>query len=239
MRWPGSSSTWPNGIGHGSHQGHRAMGTPCCGFASSRSRWPISSARSALRSTATSSLAFTAGQEPGVLARGFASHVLWYLGYGPRPEDHARGALQARAVAHPLASPRPGPRRLAPSVPPGDGGNTAGRRHVGSRPSGFPFFLAQGTMLRGWALAEHGRTPKGRRDAPGPGSPRGDRSGEGQAPLLVPCWPGRPPDRGADANLLTQGRIGAPALHLAEVRGLGGGAAPTPGGAVAGSPRWR
>src|SRR4029453_8850443 len=39
------------------------------------------------------SLAFTSGQEPGVLARGFAAHVLWYLGYPGRALELMHEAL--------------------------------------------------------------------------------------------------------------------------------------------------
>ena len=50
------------------------------------------------------SLALTHGQEPGVLSRGFAAHVLWYLGYPDRALDTMGEALsQAREVAHPFS----------------------------------------------------------------------------------------------------------------------------------------
>ena len=111
------------------------------------------------------SLAFTAGQEPGVLARGFASHVLWYLGYPDRALKTMREALsQAREVAHPYS--------LAFALDHAAWlhqyrGETAETRELAeadmkfSSEQGFPFFLAQGTMLRGWALAEQGGDGEG------------------------------------------------------------------------------
>jgi predicted ATPase len=111
------------------------------------------------------SLAFTSGQEPGVLARGFASHVLWYLGYPDRALALMREALSlAREVAHPFslafaldhAAWLHQYRRGAAEA------RELAEEDVGfSGEQGFPFFLAQGTILRGWALAEQGRDAEG------------------------------------------------------------------------------
>jgi class 3 adenylate cyclase/predicted ATPase len=111
------------------------------------------------------SLAFTAGQEPGVLARGFASHVLWYLGYPDRALATMREALSlAREVAHPFslafaldhAAWLHQYRRETAATWEG------AEEDVGfSGEQGFPFFLAQGTILRGWALAEQERAAEG------------------------------------------------------------------------------
>jgi predicted ATPase len=110
-------------------------------------------------------LAFTAGQEPGVLARGFASHVLWYLGYPDRALANMREALSlAREVAHPFslafaldhAAWLHHYRRETAET------RAGAEADIGfSEEQGFPFFLAQGTILRGWALAEQGQHAEG------------------------------------------------------------------------------
>ena len=57
------------------------------------------------------------------------------------------------------------------------------------------------------------------------GGPERGQGSDGYTPLHVAAQAGRTQvvrlllDRGADVNLLTHGRIGAPALHLAEARG--------------------
>ncbi|MFL5286469.1 MAG: AAA family ATPase [Rhodopila sp.] len=111
------------------------------------------------------SLAATFGQEPGILTRGFTAHVLWYLGYPDRALKAMSEALaQAQEVAHPFS--------LAFALD-----HTAWLRHYRretaetreraeadiefSGAQGFPFFLAQGTILRGWALAEQGLHAEG------------------------------------------------------------------------------
>jgi predicted ATPase len=111
------------------------------------------------------SFALTAGQEPGVPARGFAAHVLWYLGYPDRALATMREALsQAREVAHPFS--------LAVALnlaawlhqyrrEPAETKELAEEEVRFSGEQGFPFFLAQGTILRGWALAEQGQNAEG------------------------------------------------------------------------------
>ncbi len=111
------------------------------------------------------SLAFTSGQEPGVLARGFAAHVLWYLGYPDRALATMREALgMARELAHPFslafaldhAAWLHHYRREAAET------QERAEEDAGfSGERGFPFFLAQGTILRGWAMAEQGRDAEG------------------------------------------------------------------------------
>ena len=111
------------------------------------------------------SLAFTYGQEPGVLSRGFAAHVLWYMGYPDRALTTMQEALSmARDVAHPFS--------LAFALDhsawlhqyrreTSETTEVAEADMEYSRAQGFPFFLAQGTILRGWALAEQGQEAEG------------------------------------------------------------------------------
>ncbi len=110
-------------------------------------------------------LALTYGQEPGVLSRGFAAHVLWYLGYPDRALETMGAALsQAREVAHPFS--------LAFALDHAAWLHQYRREPEGTQEraeedmrfsgeQGFPFFLAQGTILRGWALAEQGQVAEG------------------------------------------------------------------------------
>jgi predicted ATPase len=110
-------------------------------------------------------LALTYGQEPGVLSRGFAAHVLWYLGYPDRTLKTMGEALsQAREVAHPFS--------LAFALDhaawlhqyrrePAETQERAEEDIRFSGEQGFPFFLAQGTIMRGWALAEQGQNAEG------------------------------------------------------------------------------
>jgi class 3 adenylate cyclase/predicted ATPase len=111
------------------------------------------------------SLTLTYGHEPGVLSRGFAAHVLWYLGYPNRAQEAMSAALfQGRKVAHPFS--------LAFALDhaawlhqylrqPAKTQERAEEDMSFSGEQGFPFFLAQGTILRGWALAEKGQVGEG------------------------------------------------------------------------------
>jgi predicted ATPase len=111
------------------------------------------------------SLALTHGQEPGVLSRGFAAHVLWYLGYPDRALGTMGEALsQAREVAHPFSLAF----ALAHTAwlhqyrrEPAETRERAEEDMTLAGEQGFPFFLAQGMILRGWALAEQGQHAEG------------------------------------------------------------------------------
>ena len=111
------------------------------------------------------SLTLTDAQEPGVLSRGFAAHVLWYLGYPDRAlEIMSESLARAKEVGHPFS--------LAFALD-----HAAWLHHYRretaetlewaeedikfSGEQGFPFFLAQGSILRGWALTEQGLFDEG------------------------------------------------------------------------------
>jgi predicted ATPase len=91
--------------------------------------------------------------------------VLWFLGY---PDQALKRGPEALALAQELSHPH----SLAYAL------NLAAKVHLWRREGqaaqeqaeawirlsneqGFPYFLAEGTMLRGWALAEQGREEEG------------------------------------------------------------------------------
>jgi class 3 adenylate cyclase/predicted ATPase len=110
-------------------------------------------------------LAFHYGPDPGVGLRNFAAHVLWYLGYPDQALKTMDEALsRARELSHPFS--------LAPTLDHSawlhqyrrEGQLTQGRAEADmalSREHGFAFFLAQGTIMRGWGLAEQGQVTQG------------------------------------------------------------------------------
>jgi len=95
----------------------------------------------------------------------FAAHVLWYLGYPDQALEHMQEALTlARELSHPLSLAsaldhaawlhqyrREG--RLAQEQADAD--------MVLCREQGLAFFLADGTIMHGWALAAQGRRAEG------------------------------------------------------------------------------
>jgi TOMM system kinase/cyclase fusion protein len=111
------------------------------------------------------SLAFHYSQDPGVGLRMFAAHVLWYLGYPDQALEHMQEALTlARELSHPLSLASAldhatwlhqyrRERRLAQDQAEAD--------MALCREQGFAFFLADGTIMHGWALAAQGRRAEG------------------------------------------------------------------------------
>lgn len=112
-----------------------------------------------------SSLAFRYGQDPGVGLRNFAAHVLWYLGYPEQALVRMEEAVSlARELLHPFS--------LAFALDHGawlhrylrEGRLTQECAEADitlSREQGFAFFLAQGTIMQGWALVEQGQKEDG------------------------------------------------------------------------------
>jgi predicted ATPase len=105
--------------------------------------------------------AFLYGQDPGVFAHIVAALALWVLGYGDQALQRIHDAVTlAQGVSHQFSLAgawlfvawlhhfrREGPetRHWAEAV------------MTLSREQGFPFWLAWGTILQGWALAEQGQ----------------------------------------------------------------------------------
>jgi predicted ATPase len=110
-------------------------------------------------------LVFRMGQDPGVACRAFAAMTLWLLGYPDQALTHIQEALAlAHELSHPysLAFARWGAaivsqfRRDVPAVH-----EHAEAAVALSTERGFPLWAAQGTSLRGWALAMQGQAEEG------------------------------------------------------------------------------
>ena len=106
------------------------------------------------------------GSDPGVACLCLAAQALWFLGYPDQALKRSHEALTlAQELSHPysLASALSFA-AIAPSVPPGGASRPkSGQRQLIalSTEQGFAFWLALGTILRGWALAEQGQGEEG------------------------------------------------------------------------------
>ena len=103
-------------------------------------------------------LAYHVGQDPGLLALGFAAETLWYRGYPDQALERVRHALSlAQALSHPLSLAaalgavafvhlfrREGQEAHAQA----EALLTLAHEH------GFALWLGYGTSLQGWALVE-------------------------------------------------------------------------------------
>lgn len=109
--------------------------------------------------------AFLYGQEPGVVSCIYASHTLWFLGYPDQALQKIREALTlAEAASHPFsqawalffASVARQLRREGQAAQ-----KQAEEVTELSTEHGFPYWLAKGTILYGWALTEQERKEEG------------------------------------------------------------------------------
>ena len=102
-------------------------------------------------------LAYHVGQDPGLVALGFAAETLWYRGYPDQALERVRHALSlAQALSHPLSLAAALGAVACASVPP--------RGPRGPRPGGgvtdprsrarVCMVVGLGTSLQGWALVE-------------------------------------------------------------------------------------
>jgi class 3 adenylate cyclase/predicted ATPase len=110
-------------------------------------------------------LAFRTGQDPGVPCRFHAARTLWLLGYPDQALARLHDGLAlARALSHPYtlgsawcyAAIVSQYRRDVPAVH-----EHAEAAVALSTEQGFPLWAAQGTSLRGWALAMQGQGEEG------------------------------------------------------------------------------
>jgi predicted ATPase len=109
--------------------------------------------------------AFLYGDDPGVGCLSYAALALWFLGYADQALERIRAALTlAQKLSHPFslayalgaAAWLHQYRREPPAT------YTYGEAKVAlARERGFPLREAQGTVLRGWALAAQGQQEEG------------------------------------------------------------------------------
>jgi predicted ATPase len=111
------------------------------------------------------SLALLYAEDPGVVCRAFAANILWLLGYPNQALQKIHAALTlAQGLSHPHS--------LAVALDSGawihqfrrEGQLTQQQAEATialSAEQGFPFWLAFGTILQGWALVEQGRIEEG------------------------------------------------------------------------------
>jgi predicted ATPase len=111
------------------------------------------------------SLAVRYGQDPGVMCLTYVAWVRWLLGYPDQAREKSRQALTlAQELGHPnslgialtLAATLTQFQRAGSMVQ-----NQAEATITLSTEHGFPLWIAWGTILQGWTLAEQGQGEKG------------------------------------------------------------------------------
>ncbi|MBI3798619.1 MAG: AAA family ATPase [Deltaproteobacteria bacterium] len=105
------------------------------------------------------------GSEPGIACRTLTAVILWLLGY---PDQALRGMLEAFALAQELSQPfnlawvLSFVARLHYLRREGQAVQEQAEAEIAlSGEHGFPYWLAVGTILRGWALVEQGKKAEG------------------------------------------------------------------------------
>jgi predicted ATPase len=111
------------------------------------------------------SLAFRDGHDPSVMCRGYLAYVLWWLGYPDQALQRSHGALTlAQELAHPfsLAYALHNTSLLHELRHEEQAGQERAEAVMAlSTEQGFPYWLALGTIRRGWALAAQGQGAEG------------------------------------------------------------------------------
>jgi class 3 adenylate cyclase/predicted ATPase len=109
--------------------------------------------------------AYVYGQDPGVICRGFAAFPIWVLGYPDQSLQSSHEALAwAQELTHPfglamallMTAVVHQFRRETKAVQ-----ERAEALIALSSEQGFPYWLVQGKILRGWALTAQGKTAEG------------------------------------------------------------------------------
>jgi class 3 adenylate cyclase/predicted ATPase len=104
-------------------------------------------------------------QDPGVACLSWSAVALWILGHPDQALERGREAVElARELVHPFSlafsltwAARIHQARREPEAV----ARLAEETVALSTDQGFPFFAAQGTLMRGWALAQQGRAEDG------------------------------------------------------------------------------
>ena len=179
-------------------EAHRALGETLFLLGS----WPApeptwSRALPSTTRSSTAPLPSAMGRTPGWCAVPMQRMALWLLGYPDQALQRSQEALTlAQELSHPFSLAYAPGTVLPGSISYRREGQAAQERAEAdmtlSTEQGFPFWLAMGTILRGWALAEQGQASGGHgADAPGHGRLCGPWGSE----LLVPQL-SRPAGRG-------------------------------------------
>jgi predicted ATPase/class 3 adenylate cyclase len=110
-------------------------------------------------------LAFQYGQDPDVGLQNFWAHALWYLGYPTQALERMQASLcLAQELSHPfsLAFALDHAAWLYQYRQEVQRTHEQAKSDIAlSREQGFAFFLAQGTIMQGWALASQGQPETG------------------------------------------------------------------------------
>jgi predicted ATPase len=103
--------------------------------------------------------------DPRVDCFSYASHILWHLGYPEQALKRSHEALAlAAGLSHPFSLTYVTVRTALLSSFRREGALAREQAEAGillATEQGFPFWVAFGTMLRGWALAEQGQVEEG------------------------------------------------------------------------------
>jgi len=106
-----------------------------------------------------------AGAHPGVQCLWYVAWVLWQLGY---PDQSLKRSHEALALAQELSHPFSLAHTLVSAAwlhqyrREGQSSQAQAEATIAlSSDQGFPFYLAMGTILRGWALAAQGQAEEG------------------------------------------------------------------------------
>jgi class 3 adenylate cyclase/predicted ATPase len=110
-------------------------------------------------------LAFLYGEDPGVVCHAYAARALWFLGYPDQALTRSDGALAlARKVGHPFSLAYALTCAAALHQFRRDGHATQAQVEAAitvSTEQELPYWMAWGTVLRGWALAAQGHEVEG------------------------------------------------------------------------------
>src|SRR5215471_8092469 len=143
-----------------------------------------------------SSLALLYGEHPAVVCQCFAAHDLWYLGYPDRALVSIQDALTlAQQLAHPFMLVHALDFAAWLHLYRREGQRTREQAEADialATEHKIAFFLAHGTIFRGWALVEQGRSTEGITQIREGLAAYRATGAECERPyLLLPCWPKR------------------------------------------------
>ena len=109
--------------------------------------------------------AFLYGSDPGVVCSYYAAYALWFLGYPDQALKRSRDALTlAHDLSHPFSTASACTALALLHQLRGETQSVQESAEAAialCTEHGIPFWLASGTIFRGWAQAEHGQVSEG------------------------------------------------------------------------------